>query len=77
MLHEVERSFKSKDGHDGRLCFPPVWMAYPMAEYYSGLSRTTLWRLVKSGEIDAMNYGRAVRLSRDSIDAFMRSKVAA
>lgn len=77
MLHDIERPFKSETDGDGRHAFPPAWMSYPTAAYYSGLSRTVLWRQVESGEIEAARIGRAVRLSRASIDAYMRSKVAA
>jgi excisionase family DNA binding protein len=37
----------------------------------------TLWRLVESGEIEAARIGRAVRISRASLELFMRSKVGA
>jgi excisionase family DNA binding protein len=77
MLHELERPFKPKDGDDGRFAFPPAWLSYPAAVHYCGLSRTTLSRLVEAGEIDAARYGRAVRISRDSLESFMRSKVSA
>ncbi len=77
MIHEVERPFKSEDGRDGRFAFPPEWLSYPAAVHYCGLSRVTLWRLVESGEIEAARIGRAVRISRESLEAFMRSKVDA
>lgn len=77
MILDCQRPFKSEDGRDGRFAFPPAWMDYPTAEYYSGLSRTTLWRLVKNGEVDASRYGRAVRISRESLESFMRSQVGA
>lgn len=77
MLHEIERSFKSETDDNERYAFPPAWMSYPTAAYYSGLSRTVLWRLVEGGEIEAARYGRAVRISRASLESFMRSKVGA
>jgi excisionase family DNA binding protein len=52
-------------------------MDYPTAVYYCGLSRVTLWRLVESGEIEAARIGRAVRISRESLEAFMCSRVGA
>jgi excisionase family DNA binding protein len=48
------------------------WMTYRQAEEFSGLSRTTLWRLVSSGEVGAAKVGRAVRINRGSLDAYMR-----
>jgi excisionase family DNA binding protein len=49
---------------------------YPEAAKYTGLSRTYLWRLVESGEIRASRHGRAVRISRKDLDAFMSSRAA-
>lgn len=76
MVDQLERSFKSEMDDDGRFAFPPEWLSYPAAVHYYGLSRVTLWRLVEAGEIEAARYGRAVRISRASLEAFMRSKVA-
>jgi predicted DNA-binding transcriptional regulator AlpA len=39
------------------------WVSYPEAERYSGLSHTTLWRYVTSGELKAARIGRSVRAS--------------
>jgi excisionase family DNA binding protein len=52
------------------------YLNYPEAARYRGLSRTYLWRLVESGEIRASRLGRAVRINRKDLDAFMSSKVA-
>ncbi len=49
----------------------PAWLRYPEAERYSGLGRSTLWRLVKDGHIQAAKVGKAIRLSRQSIDSYM------
>ncbi len=48
------------------------WMTYRQAEEFSGLSRTTLWRLVSAGEVGAAKVGRAVRINRDRLDAYMK-----
>jgi excisionase family DNA binding protein len=48
------------------------WVTYRQAEEFSGLSRTTLWRLVCAGEVEAAKVGRAVRINRESLDAYMR-----
>ena len=49
----------------------PEWLRYPEAERYSGLGRSTLWKLVKDERIRAAKVGKAVRLSRRSIDSYM------
>jgi excisionase family DNA binding protein len=48
------------------------WLRYPEAERYSGLGRSTLFGLVQSGQIRAAKVGKAVRLSRSSIDQYMK-----
>jgi excisionase family DNA binding protein len=47
------------------------WLRYPEAEKYAGLGRSTLFGLVQSGQIQAAKVGKAVRLSRSSIDEYM------
>jgi excisionase family DNA binding protein len=47
------------------------WMTYRQAEEVYALSRTTLRTLVADGTIKARKVGRAVRLNRISLDAFM------
>jgi excisionase family DNA binding protein len=47
------------------------WVSYPEAERYSGLSHTTLWRYVTSGELKAARVGRSVRIHLPSLRAFM------
>ena len=48
------------------------WLTYKEAEQVVGLSRTTLWRVVSAGEVQAAKVGRAVRINRESLDAYMR-----
>jgi excisionase family DNA binding protein len=55
----------------------PVWIDYPSAERYSGLSHTTLWRFVSSGEIRAARVGRSVRIHLPSLRQFMEQKAGA
>ncbi len=50
------------------------WIDYPTAERYSGLSHTTLWRYVSSGEIRSARIGRSVRISFPSLRQFMEKK---
>ena len=47
------------------------WVSYPDAERYSGLSHTTLWRYVTSGELKAARIGRSVRIHLPSLREFM------
>jgi excisionase family DNA binding protein len=47
------------------------WLTYKEAEELSGLSRTTLWKLLSAGEIKAARVGRAVRINRRSIDDYL------
>lgn len=47
------------------------WVDYPTAEKYSGLSHTTLWRYITSGEIKAAKVGKSVRIHLPSLRHFM------
>ena len=49
----------------------PEWISYREAQRITGLSRVTLWRMVKDGLIPASKQGRAVRLHRKSLDRLM------
>ena len=48
------------------------WLTYREAEQLVGLSRTTLWKLIGAGEIEYRRVGRAVRINRESLEAYMR-----
>ncbi len=48
------------------------WLTYAEAGEIVGLSRVTLWKLVSAGEIEAAKVGRAVRINRVSLSAYMR-----
>lgn len=48
------------------------WLTYREAEQLVGLSRTTLWKLIGSGEIEYRRVGRAVRINRLSLETYMR-----
>jgi excisionase family DNA binding protein len=50
------------------------WVTYPEAERYSGLSHTTLWRYVSSGELKAARVGRSVRIHLPALRGFMNEK---
>jgi excisionase family DNA binding protein len=47
------------------------WLGYRESETLTGLSRTTLWKLINAGEIKAARVGRAVRLNRRSLEAYL------
>ena len=49
-----------------------TWLTYKEAEQLVGLSRTTLWKLIGAGEIEHRKVGRAVRIHRESLEAYMR-----
>ena len=53
------------------------WVTYRQAEEIAGLSRTTLRKLVDENEIQIRRVGRAVRISRQSLDAYMNAEVGA
>lgn len=50
------------------------WLTYREAEQMVGLSRTTLWKLISAGEIECRKVGRAVRINRESLEAYMRDE---
>ncbi len=50
------------------------WVTYKQAEEIAGLSRTTLRKLVGEGEIKIRRVGRAVRINRASLDAYMNGE---
>ena len=49
-----------------------TWLTYKEAEQLVGLSRTTLWRLLSAREVEHRKVGRAVRINRESLEAYMR-----
>jgi excisionase family DNA binding protein len=54
-----------------KIVIAPAWLNYKQGEAYAGLSRTTLWQLINARKIKAARIGRAVRIERDSLQAFM------
>ena len=51
------------------------WVTYKQAEELSALSRTTLWKLISAGDVEAARVGRAVRINRESLTSYMRRSV--
>ena len=52
------------------------WVTYKQAEDIAGLSRTTLRKLVGEGTLRVRRIGRAVRINRASLDAYMNDEAA-
>jgi excisionase family DNA binding protein len=52
----------------------PEYVSYPDAEKMVGLSRQTIWKHVKAGDIKASHVGRGVRISVSSLRDFMESR---
>ena len=50
------------------------WVTYKEAEALASLSRTTLRKLVDDGEIRIKRVGRAVRINRASLGAYMNGE---
>jgi excisionase family DNA binding protein len=51
------------------------WVTYRQAEEIAALSRTTLRKLVDEDKIQIKRVGRAVRINRESLDAYMRGDI--
>jgi len=51
-----------------------TWLTYKEAEQLVGLSRTTLWQLLRQGAVEHRKIGRAVRINRESLEAYMRQE---
>jgi excisionase family DNA binding protein len=54
----------------------PTWLTYREAEILTGLSRVTIWKLIGAKAIKAAKVGRAVRISRQSLEAYMEECAA-
>ena len=52
------------------------WLTYAEAGEMVGLSRVTLWKLVSQGDLEAARVGRAVRINRQSLTAYMKRSAA-
>jgi excisionase family DNA binding protein len=51
------------------------WLSYSEASELVGLGRTTIWKLAVAGEIEVASVGRARRISRESLTAYMKRSV--
>lgn len=53
------------------------WLSYSESGEYCGFGKTLLWELIRDGEIEASRVGtgnkrRSIRISRSSLDAYLR-----
>jgi excisionase family DNA binding protein len=51
------------------------WLGYEEARRLVGLSRSTLYRLIASGEVKAARIGRSVKINRTSLEGYMERRV--
>lgn len=52
----------------------PLLVSQEEVAHRLGVSRTTVWRLVKSGELDPVRIGSRTLISNSSIDRYLSSK---
>ena len=62
----------SEHARDIAVMVDESWISYSEAKKYTGLGRTKLWEIVSSGDVEAAKIGRAVRISRRSLNEYMR-----
>lgn len=74
MASDLENGIERREMQPGEVT--QEWVDYPTAEKYCGLSHTTLWRYVKSGDIKAARVGRSVRIHLPTLRQFMEGRVA-
>jgi excisionase family DNA binding protein len=55
-----------------RVAEAAAWLTYTEAQRFSGLGRTKLWELISIGSVEAAKIGRAVRISRQSLNDYMK-----
>src|SRR5918994_160487 len=53
---------------------PACYVTYAQIERLYGLSRTTAWRAIRDGHLEAARVGRSVRINRESLDRFMKER---
>jgi hypothetical protein len=55
------------------------WLTYKDAQRFTSLGRTTLWRICRAEDsgIEVARVGRAVRISRSSLTAYMKRSAEA
>ena len=53
---------------------PARYLMYTPVERLYSLSRTSTWRAIRDGHLEAARVGRSVRISRESLERFMRER---
>jgi len=48
------------------------WLSPAEVRDYAGIGRTKLWELLSSGAVEGAKVGRLVKVSRSSLDEYMR-----
>lgn len=51
-----------------------AWFSYKEAHDYAGIGRTKLWELVSGGQLQAAKVGRSVKISKVSLEEYLRSQ---
>ena len=51
-----------------------AWLTYREAQAVSGIGRTKLWELLRDGHIKGAKVGRSVKISRESLDAYLEQQ---
>ncbi len=51
---------------------PPSLLRVPQASNELAISVRSTWRLISSGQLDTVHIGRSVRITRESIDRFIK-----
>ncbi len=74
-MHASRRTGEQERGKRMQAEVTREWVTYKQAEGISGLSRTTLRKLVDEGAIKIRRVGRAVRINRVTLDAYMNDQV--
>jgi excisionase family DNA binding protein len=74
--HHERQSGRKPDKSSVRPEMQPEWLTYREAETLIGLSRVTIWKLIQAKEVKAARVGKAVRISRQSLQAYMEGRAA-
>ncbi len=70
-LHQAQ-TLDSPGGPEAAHEVHPQYLTYRQAQTLTGLSRTTLWKLIgTAGEVKAARVGRTVRIDRRSLEDYM------
>ncbi len=50
----------------------PEFFSYEQGRQFSDLSRQAIWRAIRSGDVEAFKVGRKVKISRRSLEEYVR-----